>query len=135
MKRHTFKHRLILPSFLVMVFMTSCLDLSLNNENNLTNEHVNDFQILKGGLNNSTMIEFHEYICSEDTNHLIVSGPVDDGLIAITINDDNDSIIFNKKLSGFTVLDEFVVGTSGIWTIKLDFQSARGSLDFRLKQE
>lgn len=132
MKRISIKSWFIVFSVLSLSSMTSCLDLSLNNDNNLTSEQVNDFQIVKGGLYNTTMIEFHEYICSDDSNHLYVSGPVDDGLIAITITDDKDSLIFNKKLTGFTVFDEDLVGKNGIWTIKLDFQNARGSLDFKL---
>ncbi len=116
------------------VLMTSCMDLSMNSEN-FTNEEVNDFRIVKAGLNNTTQVEYHEYICSDDTNHILVSGPVDDGLIAITITDDQDNIVFNRKLSGFTVFDEDIYGVSGIWTVKLDYQKARGSIDLRLTNQ
>jgi hypothetical protein len=110
------------------------MDLSLSS-NNFTNEEVNDFQIVKAGLNNTTMVEYHEYICSDNVNHLTVSGPIDEGLISITITDDKDSTIFNRKLSGFTVFDEDIMGTSGIWTIKMDYQKARGSVDLRLTNQ
>lgn len=120
--------------FAVAMMMTSCMDLSMNSDN-YTNENVNDFRIVKAGLNNTTMTEYHEYICSDNSNHITVSGPIDDGLIAIKITDDKDSTIFNKKLSGFTVYDEELAGTSGIWTVKLEYQKARGSLDLRISNQ
>ncbi|CAG5082952.1 hypothetical protein [Parvicella tangerina] len=125
-------HQLCIP-FLVfsIMFFSSCVDLSLNS-NNLTTEEVNNFHVVKAGLQNTTKTEYYEYICSEDTNHLTISGPVNDGLVGFTITDDQGDIIFNQKLSGFTVFDETIVGTSGIWTIKLDYQKADGSIDLQL---
>mgnify|MGYP005694295237 CR=1 FL=1 len=125
---------LLLPFLVATLTLTSCLDLSLT-ENNYSNESVNDLQIVKAGLYNTNMVEYHEYICSDDTNQLYAAGPIDDGLIAITISDDQDSIVFNKKLTGFTTFNEPVIGVSGIWTVKLDYKDARGTIDLRLSNQ
>lgn len=120
----------LLPSLI----LTSCMDLSLNS-NNFTTEEVNDFEIMKIGLNNTTTVEYYEYICSEDTNHLISSGPIDEGLVAISITDDNDSMIFSKKLTNYTSFDEQIFGKNGIWTIKIDYQKTRGNLSVKLSNQ
>lgn len=134
MKRSLISKWLLLPFLVVSMTFTSCLDLSITNSN-LSSEQVNEFQIVKAGLYNTTMVEYHEYICSDDINHLIVSGPIDNGHVAVIITDDEGNVIFNKKLSGFTEFDEFIEGVSGIWTIKLDYVDARGSIDLRLTNQ
>lgn len=120
----------LLPSLI----LTSCMDLSMNS-NNFTTEEVNDFEIMKIGLNNTTTVEYYEYICSEDTNHLISSGPIDEGLVAISITDDSDSLIFSKKLTNYTSFDEQIFGKNGIWTIKIDYQKTRGNLSVKLSNQ
>lgn len=131
--KHTsiFKKILLLPFFMGLVSLSSCMDLSMST-NNFSSEEVNNFQIQKAGLSHTTETEYYEYICSENINHLLVSGPVDDGLIAITITDDSSHVIFNKKLSGYTTFDEDISGVSGIWTIKLDYQKVRGNFSMSL---
>lgn len=105
------------------------------NSDNFSTEEVNDFEIMKIGLSNTSTVEFYEYICSDDTNHLLVSGPIDDGLVAITITDDKDSTIFNKKLSAYSSFNEDIQGANGIWTIKLDYQKATGNLSMKLNNQ
>lgn len=134
MKRLLKSKLLLLPFFIGAMYLTSCMDISMTN-NNFTNEQVNDVQIVKVGLDNATTIEYVEYICSDNTNHLTVSGPIDEGHILISITDDQGNTVFNRKLSGYTTFDEDISGVSGIWTVELNYEKARGNLDFRLSSQ
>lgn len=120
--------------FITVISFSACMDLSMSNDN-FTTEEVNDFEIMKIGLNNMSTTDYYEYICSDDTNHINIGGPIDDGLVVITVTDDKNNIVFHQKLEGYTTYDQDVIGVSGIWTIQLEYKKARGNLNMKLSNQ